>query len=114
LTLSKDGRFTGEVTTTYLSQFLFGSYVSGRQLNLNLGLRKTLLDNRMVLSLVAEDLLWTYVPTYRSRYLNQDNFYKRRPENQFVRIGFTYNFGNSALEDNRRSLDKKERDRLKD
>src|SRR5690606_23666803 len=28
LTLSKDGTFTGEVTATYISKFLFGSYVS--------------------------------------------------------------------------------------
>ena len=113
LSLSKDGSFSGEVTLTYLSEFLFGSYVSDRQLNLNLGVRKTLLDNRIVLSLAAEDVLGEYVPTYRSRYLNQDNFYRKRPETQFVRFGFTYNFGNFRLEDNQRSIDKKERDRLK-
>lgn len=112
LSLSKDGSFTGEVALTYLSEFLFGSYVSDRQLNLNLGLRKTLLDNRLVLSLAAEDVLGEYVPTYRSRYLNQDNFYRKRPETRFVRFGFTYNFGNFRLQDNQRSIDKKERDRL--
>lgn len=112
LTLSKDGSFTGEVTATYLSGFLFGSYVSDRQLNLNLGLRKTLYDNRIVLSLAAEDVLGTYVPTYRSQYLNQDNFYRRRPETQFIRFGVTYNFGNFRLQDNQRDIDKKERDRL--
>src|SRR5690606_36057496 len=113
LTLSKDGSFSGEVTLTYRSEVLLGSYVSDRQLNLGLGLCKTLLDNRIVLSLAAEDVLGTYVPTYRSRYLNQDNFYRKRPETQLVRFGFTYNFGNFRLEDNQRSIDKKERDRLK-
>ncbi|MEX0361984.1 MAG: outer membrane beta-barrel family protein, partial [Allomuricauda sp.] len=33
LTLSKDGSFTGELTMTYVSKFLFGSYVSDEQLN---------------------------------------------------------------------------------
>lgn len=112
LTLSKDGTFTGEVTATYISQFLFGSYVSDQQFNLTLGLRKTLFNNKIILSLAAEDILEKYVPTYRSRYLNQDNFYRRRPETQFIRVGFTYNFGNFRLEDNQRSIDKKERDRL--
>lgn len=112
LTLSKDGTFTGEVTGTYISKFLFGSYVSDEQFNLTLGLRKTLLNNKIILSLAAEDILEKYVPTYRSQYLNQDNFYRRRPETQFIRFGFTYNFGNFRLEDNQRGIDKKERDRL--
>ena len=112
LTLSKDGTFTGELAATYISKFLFGSYVSDEQFNLTLGLRKTLFNNKITLSLAAEDILEKYVPTYRSQYLNQDNFYRRRPETQFVRFGFTYNFGNFRLEDNQRSIDKKERDRL--
>ena len=112
LTLSKDGTFTGEVTATYISKFLFGSYVSDEQFNLTLGLRKTLFNNKITLSLAAEDILEKYVPTYRSQYLNQDNFYRRRPETQFIRFGFTYNFGNFRLEDNQRGIDKKERDRL--
>lgn len=112
LTLSKDGTFTGEVTGTYISKFLFGSYVSDEQFNLTIGLRKTLFDNKITLSLAAEDILEQYVPTYRSQYLNQDNFYRRRPETQFIRFGFTYNFGNFRLEDNQRGIDKKERERL--
>ncbi|MCR9226345.1 MAG: TonB-dependent receptor family protein [Flavobacteriaceae bacterium] len=112
LTLSKDGTFTGEVAATYISQFLYGSYVSDKQLNLTIGLRKTLFDNKITLSLAAEDILEQYVPTYRSQYLNQDNFYRRRPETQFIRFGFTYNFGNFRLEDNQRGIDKNERDRL--
>ena len=112
LTLSKDGTFTGEVAATYVSQFLYGSYVSDEQFNLTIGLRKTLFDNKITLSLAAEDILEQYVPTYRSQYLNQDNFYRRRPETQFIRFGFTYNFGNFRLEDNQRGIDKNERDRL--
>lgn len=112
LTLSKNGSLTGEATLTYISNFLYGSYISDEQLNLTLGLRKTLWNNRAVVSIAAEDVLRTYVPTYTSRYLNQDNFYRRRPETQFVRFGFTYNFGNFRLEDNQRGIDKKERDRL--
>lgn len=112
LTLSKDGTFTGELTMTYISKFLFGSYVSDEQLNLTLGLRKSLFNNRAIVSIAAEDILERYIPTYSSRYLNQDNFYRRRPETQFVRVGFTYNFGNFRLEDNQKEIDKKERERL--
>jgi hypothetical protein len=112
LTLSNDGTFSGEVALTYQSAFNYGSFISDEQLNLTLGLRKSLWKNRAVISVAAEDLLRTYVPTYTSRYLNQNNFYRRQPETQFVRFGFTYNFGNFRLEDNKRSIDKQERDRL--
>nr|WP_298923532.1 outer membrane beta-barrel family protein [uncultured Allomuricauda sp.] len=112
LTLSKDGTFTGELTMTYLSKFLFGSYVSDEEVNLTLGLRKSLFNNRAIISVAAEDILERFNPTYSSRYLNQDNFYRRRPETQFIRVGFTYNFGNFRLEDNQKEIDKKERERL--
>jgi hypothetical protein len=112
VTLSKDGSLTGEVTMTYISNFLYGSYISDEQLNLTLGLRKSLFNNRAVISIAAEDLLERWVATYRSDYLNQDNFYRRRAEYQFIRVGFTYNFGNFKLQDNQRAIEKKERDRL--
>ncbi|MEO9512848.1 MAG: outer membrane beta-barrel family protein [Flavobacteriaceae bacterium] len=114
LTLSKDGTFTGELTMTYISKFLFGSYISDEQLNFTLGLRKSLFNNRASISVAVEDILERNNPIYTSSYLNQDNFYRTRPETQFVRFGFTYNFGNFRLEDNERGIDKKERDRLKD
>ncbi|WP_136468480.1 outer membrane beta-barrel family protein [Flagellimonas onchidii] len=112
LTLSKDGSFTGEATMTYISKSLFGSYLVDDQLNLSLGLRKSLWNDRVTVSVAAEDVLQKYVPTYTSQYLNQDNFYRRRPETQFVRFGFTYNFGNFKLDDNQRGIDKNERERL--
>ncbi|NKI31249.1 TonB-dependent receptor domain-containing protein [Croceivirga thetidis] len=112
LTLSKDGSLTGEVGLTYWSGSIFGSYVESENLNLTFGLRKSLWNDRAIISVAAEDLLERYVPTYTSRYFNQDNFYRRRPELQFIRFGFTYNFGNFKLTDNERSISKKERDRL--
>ncbi|MEM8763038.1 MAG: outer membrane beta-barrel protein [Bacteroidota bacterium] len=114
LTLSNDGTLTGEATITYLSTFLFGSYISSEQLNLTLGIKKSFWDNRASISLAAEDLLNRNNPTYTSRYLNQDNFYRIRLETQFIRFGFTYNFGNFRLQDNQRGIDNTERNRLVD
>lgn len=112
LTLSKDGTLTGEVTSTYISNFLFGSFISDEQFNLTLGLRKSLWKNKAIISVNAEDVLNTFNSARRSRYLNQDNFFIQRPETQFIRFGFKYNFGNFRLQDNQRAIDKKERDRL--
>lgn len=112
LTLSGDGSWTGELTFSHFSRYLFGSYVQSPSTNLTVGLRKTLWDNRAAISVAAEDLLGLANPTYTSRYLNQDNFFLAVPETQFVRVGFTYNFGNFRLEQNQRDIEKDERDRL--
>ena len=47
-----------------------------------------------------------------TEYLNQDNRYLSVPETQYVQFGFTYNFGNFRLEDNKRDIEKIERERL--
>ncbi|MBT8320318.1 MAG: outer membrane beta-barrel family protein, partial [Eudoraea sp.] len=112
LTLSEDGSFTGEVSLTYLSGFLLGSYKTSETISLNMGLRKSLWDNRAILSLTVEDILDRANPTLVSRYANQDNSYKAVPETQFVRIGFTYNFGNYRLSRKTRSPQKSELQRL--
>ena len=112
LTLSGDGSWTGELTFSHMTSNIVGSYVVGEHTNLTLGLRKSLWDDRAILSISAEDLLGRANPRYTSRYLNQDNFYFSQPETQFVRVGFTYNFGNFRLSENNRSISKDERERL--
>ncbi len=112
ITLSKDGTFTGETAFTYLSGFLNGSYKMSETISLNMGLRKTLWNKRAVVSLTVEDILGRANATFTSRYANQDNAFKTVPETQFVRLGFTYNFGNFRLANNQRTLQKSELQRL--
>jgi hypothetical protein len=112
LTLSKDGTFKGEISATYLSGFLAGSYQISETIALNMGVRKSLWDNRAVISLTAEDILGRANGTYTSRYANQDNSILQVKETQFVRLGFTYNFGNYRLSNSERSLKKSEQLRL--
>ncbi|MGB5435397.1 MAG: outer membrane beta-barrel family protein [Maribacter sp.] len=112
LTLSKDGTLKGEVGLTYLSGFLEGSYQQEETTNLNLGLRKTLWNNRALVSLQVNDLLNKANSRISSKYLNQDNAYFAQEETQYVRLGLTVNFGNFRLEDNQREIDKIERERL--
>ncbi|NJB37025.1 outer membrane beta-barrel family protein [Croceivirga sp. JEA036] len=114
LTLSKDGSFTGEISLTHLSEFIFGSYVQSATTNLNIGFRKNLWKNRASISVQIEDVLKKANPRMTSKYLNQDNYYYSREETRFLRLGFTYNFGNYRLSNNERAINKNERDRLKD
>ncbi len=113
LTLSKDKTFSGNVTLEYLSTFLFGSYQQDPTTSINLGLRKTLWNNRGILSINVNDVLNKANGFLTSRYLNQNNSYRVFNETQNVQIGFTYKFGNFKLRDNKKSIDKEEIDRLK-
>ncbi|MEP0302383.1 MAG: outer membrane beta-barrel family protein, partial [Maribacter dokdonensis] len=112
VTLSNDGSFKGELGFVYLSGWLQGSYIQEELTNLTVGLRKSFFNNRAVLSVSANDLLGNYNTYFSSQYLNQDNRFLTVPETQYVKFGFTYNFGNFRLEDNQRSIDKLELDRL--
>ncbi len=112
LTLSKDGTFKGELGLTYLSGFLQGSYTQAETTNLTFGLRKSIWNRRALLSVAVNDALGKANGKVTSKYLNQDNNYLAVPETQYIRFGFTYNFGNFRLEDNDRQIDKNERDRL--
>jgi len=112
LTLSKDGTFSGDLAITYFSGFINGSYKLSETTNLTLGLRKSLWNKKAIISLVSEDILGLVNPTITSKYLNQDYTYFAKPETRFIRLGFTYNFGNYKLNDNKREVEKKERDRL--
>lgn len=112
LTLSGDGTLTGDVSLLYLSGFLHGSFKRSETIALSAGLRQSLWQGRASLSLVAEDLLGRANATYTSRYANQDNAFYSRPETRFIRLGFTYNFGNYRLQSRRADLRNTERDRI--
>ena len=111
-TLSRDGTLTGETSLLYLSGFLNGSYKMSETITWNIGLRQTLWDGRAVLTLTAEDILGRANATYTSRYANQDNFFFALPETQFVRLGFTYNFGNFRLSSRSSDMRKSELQRI--
>jgi len=111
-TLSKDGTFSGNLSFTYVSDYISGSYNFDPFSTLSLGFRKTLWNNRAELSLNINDIFNNTNTRLTSQYLNQDNSFFAREEMRYVRIGFKYNFGNFRLEDNQRSIDAAERDRL--
>ena len=111
-TLSKDGSFTGDLSFTYISDWISGSYNLDPMTTLSVGLRKTFWNNRAELSLHLEDILDKTNTRLTSRYLNQDNSFLAQPESRYVRLGFKYNFGNFRLTDNQRDIQAAERDRL--
>ncbi|MBI6116136.1 outer membrane beta-barrel family protein [Salegentibacter maritimus] len=111
-TLSKDGTFSGNLSFTYVSDFISGSYNFDPFSTLNIGFRKTLWNKRAELSLNIHDIFNNTNTRLTSRYLNQNNSFFAREEMRYVRLGFKYNFGNFRLKDNQRSIEAAERDRL--
>jgi len=112
LTLSKDKTFTSDVTMLYISNMILGSYTMENQFKLSVSFRKTLWDNRVSISAGIDDIFDTNNILVSSKYYNQDNNYFARTESQLFRLGFKYNFGNSRLRDNNRSIYIEEKNRL--
>ncbi|MCH4822440.1 TonB-dependent receptor [Gramella lutea] len=112
-TLSKDGTFSGELTSTYIPDYIVGSYeFEEPQFGLNLGLRKTFFDSRLVATVNVEDVFNTMNIPLRSQYLDQNYSYFAKPESRLVRFGVTYKFGNFKLGDNKRAITAEENERL--
>ncbi|HET8884953.1 MAG TPA: outer membrane beta-barrel family protein [Salinimicrobium sp.] len=108
----KNGTFSGDLSFVRWPKFILGSYQIDPKTTLSVGLRKTLWDKRAELTLNFEDILNMTNSELVSKYKNQYNGYFAKPETQYVRIGFKYNFGNFRLQDNDRSIEAAERDRL--
>ncbi|MDX1761395.1 MAG: outer membrane beta-barrel protein, partial [Christiangramia sp.] len=114
LTLSKDRTFSGDVGVTYVPDFITGSYqFEEAQFGLNVGLRKTFFDSRLVTTINVEDAFNEMNIPLRSQYLNQNNGYFAKPESRMLKLGLIYKFGNFKLSDNKRAIDAEESQRLK-
>jgi len=98
--LSKDRTFSLDVSTSYLSNYLAGSYELKDVLTSKLGFYKSLWNNRAVITLDYSDIFLSQNQKLASRYQNQDNEFLALPETNLLRLGFTYKFGNFRLRNN--------------
>ena len=114
-TLSQDGTLIGELTGSYLPDFIAGSYdYEEAQYGLSIGLRKSFFDSRLITTVNVEDIFNSMNIPLRSQYLNQNNAFFAKPESRMIRFGLTYKFGNFKLNDNKRAIDADESERLKE
>ncbi|KQC32340.1 TonB-dependent receptor [Nonlabens sp. YIK11] len=100
INLSDDRTFSATLDLGYLSNILIGSYEFKNQITSGIGLRKSIWNNRAVITLDYDDIFLSQNQPLKSRYLNQDNEYLALPETNLITIGFTYNFGNFRLNNN--------------
>ena len=110
-----DGTFSGNVNTYFLPNIVAGSYkYENPQFGLDLGLRKTFMNNKISVSINAEDLFRTMNIPLQSQYLNQDNGFYAISETRRITFGIRYNFGNFRLNDNSRAINTDEETRLQE
>ena len=112
LVLSEQANITSDITMLYISNLIFGSYTYKNQFNLSASVRKKIWNKKASITIGVDDIFNTNNIPVASRYANQDNSYFARAESRLFRVGFTYNFGNSKLQDNNRKINTKESDRL--
>jgi len=113
-TISKEKSISADVYLEYVSRFFIGNYLMKDRFKTNFGLRKKLWNGRASLNINLNDVFNTYNIPLTTRYLNQDNGYTAKPEQRTFTIGFNYKFGNFRLADNKRNIDFKEEERLKE
>ncbi len=100
INLSADRTFSVDISGSYLSNILSGSYEFKNQLTSSIGFYKSIWDGRGILTLNYNDIFLSQNQPLRSRYLNQDNEYLAAPETNTIELGFVYKFGNFRLKNN--------------
>ncbi len=101
-----------EVSFLYISSVYDGPKALSAISGLNLNLRKSILQNKVALSIGVQDAFNSLNVSSTTRYLNQDLFYKSSEENRLFTFGFIYKFGNFNLRTNNKGIDLEERERL--
>jgi len=112
-TLSKDRSFTADLTTVYISNFVFGNRSFENQNYFNISFRKDFWGKSASLTAGVDDIFNTLNNVASvAKYYNQDNRFYANQESRLFRLGFKYNFGNARLRDNSKKIETDEGDRL--
>lgn len=108
----KDNSLSVNLSVAYYSQFLQGTLLGESITYSNLSLSKKALKNKAVISLMFADLFNQQDLGARSKFANQNNYSYHNIDNRYVKLGFSYKFGNTTLQTNERTKSLKERERL--
>lgn len=108
----KDNSLNSNLTFTHTGKNLAGLRRIDSRLSTELSISKKILKNKGVLSLSASDLFNTHDFGLETRYTNQDNYFFYDLDDRYIKLGFSYKFGNTTLRTNERKKDLEERDRL--
>lgn len=110
--LSKDKSFLADISFNYMSRTNDGPSNTSFISSLDINMSKTFWNNKASFNLGISDVFNTQNFNVTNKYLNQDVFSKFQFENRMLVFGFNYKFGNLKLNNNKKSIDVNERDRL--
>ena len=108
----KDQSLSAYISLTYVGKNLLGLQVHQESFYSDLTISKTIWNKKGAISLVASDLFNTQDFKTSSNFLNQNNTRFVDQDNRYVKLGFSYKFGNSTLETNEKDKSNKERNRI--
>lgn len=110
----EDNSLNVYLSLIYGSRNLQGLTIVEDRLVSDLSISKRILKDKGTLSLTVSDLFNEQDFTTSVNYLNQDSRQFTDIDNRFITLGFSYKFGNTKLNDNKRETDAIERERIKD
>ena len=112
-TFLEDRSLSAEISLLYISPMINGTADISSRTQVDLGVKKSFNNGKWVASLKASDIFNSTSLTVKNKYLNQDNSYSSRFDNQWFRLGLRYNFGNTKLSTNEKEAKElNERNRL--
>ena len=107
-----DKSLSADLSFLYISPIIDGSKEVSARAQLDFGLKKTFNNGKWILSLRASDILLTSDFTVANKFNNQNNQNYSKFDNQWVRLGLRFKFGNTKLQTNESIKEIEERDRL--
>lgn len=112
ITFLKDGSLNANLSFIFSGRNLDGFRISENILTSDLAIKKTILKKKGTVSLAVSDIFNLSDYDVRFRFNNQNSRNIIKVDNRYVKIGFSYAFGNTTLNTNARRKEHKEKDRL--
>ena len=109
-----DETTNAELSLLYISPLADGSSIMSTRAQVDFSIKKSIAKNKWVLSFTASDIFKTTGFEVRNNYLDQKNKYQAEFDNQWLRFGLRYNFGNTKLKTNQKDNSQIERERIKE
>jgi outer membrane receptor protein involved in Fe transport len=108
----EDKSLTADVSLSFITPYIEGPRTISNRTGVNINLRKSLWKNRASVSVGVLDVFNTQNFSTKIKYLDQDASMESTMENRLFTFGFNYKFGNFKLNDNKKEIESRERERL--
>ena len=112
ITISKEKGWDAEVSYSFNSSGVQGTFTNSDTSNFSFGVRKKVLQKRGEVALLINDLFKGEKQTVTTNYANQNNYFSDYRDTQSFRLSFKYSFGNEKVKENKNRSKTEEQQRL--